>query len=128
MVDEIRKVPYIKRKDEALRLVHKYSTRVPIIIFPDKRSKLPKSDSSKFLVPKDMVLSQFIIMLRKRIFLDSSQAIFLFSTSVSENKKTTTLIPSSETFGEIYEANRDLDGFLYLVYSEDAVFGIDHAS
>lgn len=123
MVDEIRKLPYSTRKEDSRKLINRHPGRVPIIIAPYKDSTLPSPKEHKFLVPLDMTLVQFMEVIRRRINLNQTQAIFMFADSISEKKRISTLIPSGETFANIYEQHKDMDGFLYLVYSEDAVFG-----
>ena len=61
---------------ESSKILEKYPDRIPIIIEKDKKSKLKNIDKNKYLVPKNMTLGQFIYVIRKRIDLDSSEALF----------------------------------------------------
>ena len=70
----------------------------------------------KFLVPSDLTIGQFMYVIRKRIKLTSEQAIFLF---VSQG----TLPPSVNTLQQVYDQYHDPDGFLYMTYSGENVFG-----
>ena len=72
-------------------------------------------DKRKYLVPKDLNINQFTFIIRKRINLDPSQAIFIMIDN--------TLCPSNTTVGEIYEDKHDKDGFLYVTYSSENTFG-----
>jgi GABA(A) receptor-associated protein len=59
--------------------------------------------------------NQFVFVIRKRLILPAEKGIFLFINGS---------IPcSSEYMSEIYKRNMDLDGFLYVTYSEENVFG-----
>ena len=64
------------RKKESLNILSKYPDRVPIIVQKNKTCNLNDVDKSKYLVPKDMTMGQFIYIIRKRIELESSQSLF----------------------------------------------------
>ena len=66
------------RIQEYSRIVNKHPDRLPIIVCKDKRCNTLKDiDKQKYLVPKDMHLSQFIYVIRKRIKLKPEQALFI---------------------------------------------------
>jgi GABA(A) receptor-associated protein len=72
-------------------------------------------DKKKYLVPSDLTCGQFLYVIRKRLKLPAEKAIFLFVDGK---------IPStSAMLNEIYEQHRDADGFLYMSYSDENVFG-----
>jgi len=104
-----------KRKNESKTIIAKYPGRVPIIVEKYKDSELPDIDKTKYLVPKDMTVSQFMFIIRKRINLESSQSLFITINSI--------LVSSSSTVGDIYEGNKDEDGFLYIIYTSENTFG-----
>ena len=54
-------------------------------------------------------------VIRKRMNLKSEEAIFLF---VSD-----TIPPSSSIIRDIYNRHKDHDGFLYMQYAKENVFG-----
>ena len=76
---------------------------------------LPNIDKCKYLVPRDMNLGQFIYIIRKRIQLESHQALFVTVNGV--------LGSSSTVISELYDNNKDEDGFLYVVYTSENTFG-----
>ena len=85
----------------------------------DKRASdtsLPDIDKKKFLVPSDLTVGQFMYVIRKRIHLSAEQAIFLFVAGG-------TLPPSVSTLQAVYDQHHDEDGFLYMTYSGENVFG-----
>jgi GABA(A) receptor-associated protein len=104
-----------KRKEESDNIKDKYPDRIPIIVQKHEGSELPDIDKYKYLVPKNMSITQFSFIIRKRVNLDSSQAIF-----ITINSK---LVGSNKTISEIYHDEQDDDGFLYIVYTGENTFG-----
>jgi GABA(A) receptor-associated protein len=104
------------RQKESERVIKKYPDRVPIICERSKTCKgISAMDKNKFLVPNDLTMGQFMYVIRKRLALPSEKAIFLFVNN--------TLVPTHSILGEIYEEQHDSDGFLYISYSDENVFG-----
>ena len=107
-----------QRFNESSRVMNKYPDRIPIIcekMNNNKNKDFPTIDKSKYLVPKDLTLSQFIYVIRNRMKLPSEKAIFLFVGGK--------IPPSSELILNIYSLHKDQDGFLYITYSGENVFG-----
>ena len=105
----------LENKKESQRILNKYHDRVPIIVNKEKISLLPDLKKNKYLVPKDMVLSQFIFIIRKNLTLSSSEALF-----ITINNK---LCPSNKKINDLYEEEKHEDGFLYIIYSSENTFG-----
>jgi GABA(A) receptor-associated protein len=104
-----------KRIDETTRIRAKYPERVPIIVKKAAGSILKDIDKSKYLAPVDMTLSQFIIIIRKRVKIESDKAIFVFIDNV--------LPPLSASMAYLYEHMKSQDGFLYIYYNGESTFG-----
>ncbi len=66
-----------KRRLEATRIREKYPDRIPVIAEKDTKSTIPDIDKKKYLVPSDLTVAQFIFVIRKRIELETEQALFL---------------------------------------------------
>jgi GABA(A) receptor-associated protein len=66
-----------KRKQESQKIREKYPDRVPVICEKDPKSKMKSIDKTKYLVPNDLTVSQFSYIIRKRLELDKSSALFL---------------------------------------------------
>ena len=65
-----------RRIQESNKILSKYPSRIPIIV--EKSDNCELSDiSKKYLVPKDLKLQQFVYIIRKRIHIDSSKALFV---------------------------------------------------
>tara|TARA_B110000285_G_C15131735_1_gene624046 strand:- start:2668 stop:3018 length:351 start_codon:yes stop_codon:yes gene_type:complete len=109
------KTPFDKRKQESEQIRNKYPDRIPIIVEKYKDCKLPDVDKCKYLVPNDMTMSKFIFVVRKRIELDSSQALFI----TIDGAMTT----AGQTVGQLYHDKKDEDGFLYIIYTGENTFG-----
>lgn len=104
------------KKKESDRIIQKYPSRRPIIVQKDKKCKtLQDIDKNKYLVPCDMTMSEFMYIVRKRINLESSQALFILVNN--------SLIGSTTQIGHIYEKNKNEDGFLYVQYTGENTFG-----
>lgn len=109
------KYPFEKRKAEAERVLAKYPDRIPVIVEQNSGCKLHPIDKTKFLVPNDLTIGQFVYVIRKRIKLSPEKAIFLMVDSK--------LPATSSILSHVYQENKDKDGFLYMSYSGENVFG-----
>jgi len=104
------------RKEEATRILKKYPERVPVLVEKHKGDKnLPKLDKKKYLVPQDLTVGQFVFTLRKRMEIRASDSMFLFFND--------TLVPVSQTLGNVYIQHKLDDGFLYAEYCAENTFG-----
>uniref|UniRef100_A0A8C6NL36 Microtubule-associated protein 1 light chain 3 gamma, like n=6 Tax=Nothobranchius TaxID=28779 RepID=A0A8C6NL36_NOTFU len=105
------------RKDEVCSIRSKFPNKLPVIVERYIREKtLPLLDKTKFLVPFELTLGQFLCLLRNKIALDSSQTLFLLVAEKS-------MSCMSSSMGDIYSHHRDADGFLYITYASQEVFG-----
>ena len=103
------------RIKESQKITLKYPSRVPIIVERSYKCELQDIDKKKYLVPKDMTMGQFVFVIRKRIKLDTSQALFIMVNNSLES--------SNKLLGEIYDDKADKDGFLYITYTSENTFG-----
>lgn len=105
-----------KRLDESSRVLAKYPDRKPIICLKSNNAyDLPDIDKKKYLVPNDLTIGQFIYVIRQRMKLRPDEAIFLFI-----NNK---IMSTTSIIGQIYHEEKDPDGFLYIEYAKENVFG-----
>ncbi|XP_073342765.1 microtubule-associated protein 1 light chain 3 gamma [Pagrus major] len=105
------------RKHEVCSIRSKFPNKLPVIVERYMREKtLPLLDKTKFLVPFELTLGQFLCLLRNKIDLDSTQALFLL---VSEKSMSC----MSSSMREVYSRYRDTDGFLYITYASQEMFG-----
>uniref|UniRef100_A0A3Q2QZ76 Gamma-aminobutyric acid receptor-associated protein-like 2 n=1 Tax=Fundulus heteroclitus TaxID=8078 RepID=A0A3Q2QZ76_FUNHE len=102
---------------ESAKIRNKYPDRVPVIVEKVSGSQIVDIDKRKYLVPSDITVAQFMWIIRKRIQLPSEKAIFLFVDK--------TVPQSSLTMGQLYDKEKDEDGFLYVAYSGENTFGFE---
>ena len=105
-----------KRLEESNKVLDKHPNRIPCIVEKcPKCNKVATIDKKKFLVPCDLTIGQFIFVIRKRLKISPHEAIFIFVNN--------TIPPSTSTISEIYNKYKDLDKFLYFLYSSENTFG-----
>ena len=103
-----------ERLNESSKIKSKYPDRVPVICEKIPGSGLEILDK-KYLVPNDITATQFLFIIRKRLKLASEKGIFLFVNNM--------IAPSTHTMIDLYNEYKDDDGFLYMNYTEENVFG-----
>ena len=103
------------RCHESNKILLKYPTRIPIIVEKQDGCILTNIKKNKYLVSKDMTMNQFIFIIRKKIDLDPSQSLFIMINNQ--------LSPNNLSLGDIYENQKDKDGFLYITYTSENTFG-----
>lgn len=105
------------RLHEYQKIQKKYPYRCLVICeVLESSKKLIKLDKCKFLVPEDLTVGQFFNILRKKINIDESQTIFIFT----ENS----YIPNSmRTINELRQSEKNADGYLYLGITIESTFG-----
>ncbi|XP_072519166.1 microtubule-associated protein 1 light chain 3 gamma [Salminus brasiliensis] len=105
------------RKDEVCTIRSKFPNKLPVIVERYIREKqLPLLDKSKFLVPQELTMGQFLCLLRSKIVLEASQSLYLL---ISEKS----MCCMTASMAEIYSQHRDPDGFLYMTYASQDMFG-----
>ncbi|PAA79011.1 hypothetical protein BOX15_Mlig033231g1 [Macrostomum lignano] len=106
-----------QRQAESYHIKTKFPAKIPVIVERyEKERTLPHLDKTKFLVPQELTMGQFATIIRNRMKIDHSQAFYL----VVNNKSIASM---SATIAEIYEEERDEDGFLYMSYASQEMFG-----
>lgn len=104
----------IKKQEELQR---KYPTRIPIICEKAKNSTLQSLENSQFLAPEDMIGSQFIFLIRRKLNLHQRSALFL----LIDGKVS---LAGNDTMKQIYNKYKDKeDGFLYITIANENVWG-----
>lgn len=101
---------------EARRIIQKFPNRIPIIVERSQKAiDIPLVDKNKFLCPGDLTIGQFLYVIRNRIKLPSEKALFVFIND--------SLPPTNTFIKELYHTLKNEDGFLYMTYCGENVFG-----
>lgn len=106
-----------QRSTESGRILTKFPERIPIICERSLNASndCPFIDRKKYLVTRDLTMGQFLYVIKKRLKVSSEKAMFLVVNN--------SIPSSSQIIGYIYERYKDPDGFLYITYTYENVFG-----
>jgi GABA(A) receptor-associated protein len=107
---------HLERLKKSQVILEKYPDRVPLIIQPSKNDRdIYPIDKSKYITPRDLTMLQLQQIIRKRVRFPAEKALFMFV-----NNK---MFPITSIVGNIYDDNKDPDGFLYVTYCQENTFG-----
>lgn len=106
------------RVNRSQKILKKFPDRVPIIVerAPGGPS-IGELQKTKFLLPYDATVAGFMVTLRKEVIVNSSDGFYMFCGSRN------ILVSGSNTFQHLYANYKDDDGFLYMLYAGENVFG-----
>jgi hypothetical protein len=107
--------PLLLRKTQSKKIIEAYPGKIPIIMTRCENTQLPLLRKNRFLVPEQFSVGQLLNVLRNKLEVNSSIALFL----VVNGK----LVNSSKKMIQLYEEYDDEDGFLYIHYVDHEVFG-----
>jgi GABA(A) receptor-associated protein len=109
-----------ERKIKSQKLKELYPNRIPVIVEMSPNSTnylsfIAEKHKVKYLVPNEIVMGQFVKILRDKMKIKESTALFFFI-----NNK---LFPMSSPLCVLYNEYTDEDGFLYIEFCEESTFG-----
>ena len=105
-----------KRIEEFNKVKSSTNDKIPIICEKDPKSDIIEMEKTKFLVNPEMNVSQFETLIRRKLKLNKESALFF----VVNGKHA---IIGTQLFSEIYEKFKDEDGFLYIAYANEQIWG-----
>jgi len=112
---------FAQRQRDVEDIVERHPDKVPCVIERYRNEKnLPPLDRSKFLVPDYLTFGELSRIIRKRLELHPHQTFFLLI-----NQRNMAAV--SKTMAEVYASEKDEDGYLYIVYASQEVFGSDRS-
>lgn len=103
-----------QRINETSRVKRKYPVRVPIICEP-LHTSIDRLHHVKYLVSNDVTVGQLIYIIRTRLKLDSTVALYILINN--------TVPKTSDTIRSLYEMYKSDDGFMYVQYDKESVYG-----
>ena len=112
---DYKNIDHKDRKKESDLIFKKYPKSIPIII-KTNNNETPKLNKHKYIVPNNLLFAHFFNIIRNQLNLPKEKALFFFT-----NKNT--LLSSAMQLSVIFEKYKSEDGFLYLFYSLENVFG-----
>ncbi len=117
-VKYIDSVSFEDRKKRSNSLLLKFPDKIPVILEKSMKDKyLPKMDKTKLLVADDMTVSTVLQLIKKNLKINESTSIYIMVS----NKNI--MLSGSQSIITIYQQHKNDDGFLYLEYCTENVFG-----
>ena len=105
-----------ERKQEAQKVLEQHKGKIGVIVEKAPKSKIADIQKTKYLISNEINLVQFTSIIRKKLNLGKEDAIFFLV-----NGKNT--LTANETMLEIYNKYKDEDGFLYIAYASEEIWG-----
>lgn len=96
----------------------RFPSKIPVIVERYAKEKnLPLLNKTKFLVPSELTMSQFVAIVRNRLQISSRQSFYLLIDNSS-------MANLSKSLCDVYAECGDEDGFLYVTYASQEMFGL----
>ena len=107
-----------QRREQSEKIMKKYPDRIPVVI---ERATggvfVVELEKTKYLLPYDATIGGFMATIRRQVVVNSSDGFFIFCGSKN------VLVSGSNSFQHLYANYKDEDGFLYMMYAGENVFG-----
>jgi GABA(A) receptor-associated protein len=102
------------RLKEVLRVRAKYPRHLPVVVEGAGKG-IPELKQKKYLVSMKLTMGELMFVLRKRMQVEASQALYLMVGNY--------LPASTALVTQVYEQHKESDGYLYLTYRAESAFG-----
>ena len=102
------------RKNQSNMIKNNYPYKVPVICERDPKSNLPDLDKHKYLVPEDLTVNQFNLMIRRRLEIEDTVPLYFIVNGKD-------FISGDFLLSEIYNKYKDYqDELLYVAYTDNS--------
>ena len=108
-----------ERLQQSSKLKEDNKGKIPVICNKDPNCKLKSLLKTKYLFSTEITIDKFLKLIRKKLEMEEDEALFI----VANCKSNKYALVGSMSFGEIYDKYKDDDGFLYLIYSSEKIWG-----
>ncbi|CAI2381556.1 unnamed protein product [Moneuplotes crassus] len=105
-----------KRLEDCTKVLKKYPEKIPVVCEIKKDCDLPTLKKSMYLIPNSMTVAEFNYIIRKRMKLSETEALFLFVQSKY-------LLKSDSMMADVYAERKDSDGYLYVTIAKESTTG-----
>jgi hypothetical protein len=127
MSDFRKRFKFEERKEITDKILGKYEEKCPLYLSFDSQLNLKSlKNYNRYIVTNNLTLSQFLMIVKKKINFDSTESLTLFIEIYDKNSsniKDTIVAPLSSSIASIYDMNKNDDGFLYMRLVKENVFG-----
>ena len=110
-----------ERKQQFQDIHENYPDKIPVVCQKSKRSKIKPLEKTKYLIDCDFPVSNFEALIRGRLEMTNIDGLFFFVNK--DNKKLISLRISDQPMSEIYNEFKDEDGFLYIFFDKEQIWG-----
>lgn len=107
-----------ERVEQSRKILKKFPDRIPVVV--ERAPSGPfigELQKTKFLLPYEATVAGFMSTLRRQVVVNPGDGFYMFCG----NKNV--LVSGSNTFQHLYANYKDDDGFLYMIYAGENVFG-----
>lgn len=104
-----------RRLEESANVLNKFPDRLPVIIESGRDDETRLLPKRKYLVPRTLTMDHLIYIVRKQLQLSKDESIFIYVRGL--------LLNPSMILPDVYERYASSDGFLYITYAFESVFG-----
>ncbi|KAF8764858.1 Gamma-aminobutyric acid receptor-associated like protein [Argiope bruennichi] len=109
------------RKVESKEIFQLYPNSIPVVLEKAPNGRVPTAQKEKYLVPRNLTVADFLLMVRKNVLLHDDSSLYLMA---GRGK----VLSPSWTMGEVFDKEKDEDGFLYLIYNSYYNFAYNRSS
>ena len=105
------------RKSQFSKIMKNHPDGIPVILERAKGCTINKAIKTKYILSRELTIAEFVKIIREKLELNPERALFF----LVNGKHSLTM---TEELGHAYEKYKDKsDGFLYMTYSEEMVYG-----